>query len=326
MIRPTLVTVFAFVLGTLIGPDAQAQHLWQKPKPLIPAIEIEDLIGVTERTELSQEKHILWVWSYDAWHRPGAHDYERVRDLMVGLLSKIPNATVSTAYEFPSDPQFERADLICLYLHLPPLTPTHYQKLGAYLDRGGALVSIHESCIIRPSKEGKTLAQYLGRAWNEGQSRWGALFENIRIDNQHPIFRNFPQTIRLSDEFYWNLHQHPTGVDVLATSPAGPHGDSKKPATAEELDGQHWPVVWTYQRGQGRVFGTTIGHNTFSYYDPEFRLMLFRGMAWALTEDPAPFMPLVTDGIINESGQIGTTDDMRDWEGKRRGPEDLDAQ
>ena len=326
MIRPTLVTVVAFVLGTLIGLDAGAQHLWQEPKPPIPASKIEELIGAAEKTELSQERHILWVWGYDAWHRPGAHDYERVRDLMVGLLSKIPNATISTAYEFPSDHQFEQADLVCLYLHLPQLTPEQYQRLGAYLDRGGALVSIHESCIIRPSNAGKTLAEYLGRAWNEGQSQWGALFHDIQIDNQHPIFRNFPPTIQFVDEFYWNLHQHPKGVEVIATSPAGPDGDSKKPATSEELDGQEWPVVWTYLREQGRVFGTTIGHNTFSYYDPEFRLMLFRGMAWALNEDPAPFMPLVTDGITNESGLIGTTDDLRDWQDKQRGPEKLGAQ
>lgn len=76
------------------------------------------------------------------------------------------------------------------------------------------------------------------------------------------------------------------------------------------------PIFWTLQSSQGRVFGTTLGHNTFSYYDPELRIVLFRVMR----EAPDPWMPLVFQGITNEQGMVGTSDDMRDWDGKLRAP------
>ena len=79
-------------------------------------------------------------------------------------------------------------------------------------------------------------------------------------------------------------------------------------------------MFWTLEMGEGRVFGTTTGHNTFTYYDPEFRIVLFRAMAWAMKEKPAPFMPLVFEGITNDKGMVGTVDDMRDWQGKLRAP------
>ena len=77
-------------------------------------------------------------------------------------------------------------------------------------------------------------------------------------------------------------------------------------------------MFWIYELGEGKVFGTTTGHHTFTYYDPEFRILLFRAMAWAVDEKPDPFMPLVFDGITNDEGLVGITEDLRYWEGKRR--------
>ena len=79
-------------------------------------------------------------------------------------------------------------------------------------------------------------------------------------------------------------------------------------------------MFWTLEAGRGRVFGTTTGHNTFTYYDPEFRIVLFRALAWAAKENPDPFMKLVFEGITSEKGTVGITDDMRGWKGKLRGP------
>ena len=73
-----------------------------------------------------------------------------------------------------------------------------------------------------------------------------------------------------------------------------------------------------FELGKGKVFGTTTGHNTFTYYDPLFRIILFRAMAWVINEKPDPFMPLVFDGITNDEDMVGTTDTMRNWKGKRR--------
>jgi hypothetical protein len=43
-----------------------------------------------------------------------------------------------------------------------------------------------------------------------------------------------------------------------------------------------------------------------------------RSIAWALNEAPAPFMPLVFEGITDDDEMVGTTDDMLDYENRAR--------
>ncbi|WP_018968671.1 ThuA domain-containing protein [Rubritalea marina] len=296
-----------------------AQHRWQQPKKPIPLAQVQDMIGPVEVVEPSCDLNILWVWGYDRPHAPGNHDYTRVRDLMSGLLASVPRCSVETVYEFPSAEQFEAADAICFYLHLPPLSDAQYQQLRQFIKDGGAVMAIHESMIMRPTNDGKRLCECFGAAWDEGRSKWGALFADVEVKKEHPIFRGFPDTIRLVDEFYWDLHQQSEGVDVIGEVRAGPTGHSRKQVEASKLSVDRHPVFWTYSLGEGRVFATSAGHNTFSYYDPEFRLILFRGLAWALRQKADPWMPLVTEGITKD-GMVGTTDDMRDWGQKPRGP------
>jgi hypothetical protein len=49
-----------------------------------------------------------------------------------------------------------------------------------------------------------------------------------------------------------------------------------------------------------------------------YPLLLMRGIAWTLKEDPAPFMPLVFHGIANDKGLVGTTDSMLDYKNRRQ--------
>jgi len=45
--------------------------------------------------------------------------------------------------------------------------------------------------------------------------------------------------------------------------------------------GRAAPVVWTKSWGRGRVFYVALGHNSESCDDPNFKLLLCRGTAWA---------------------------------------------
>ena len=74
----------------------------------------------------------------------------------------------------------------------------------------------------------------------------------------------------------------------------------------------------TYTSGKGRVFGTTTGHYTYTYFDPMYRLILLRGIAWSLREDPAPFMALVFHGITNEQGLVDTTETMMNYRNRKK--------
>jgi type 1 glutamine amidotransferase len=236
---------------------------------------------------------------------------------MMDLLSQVSNVTVEEVFHFPSDEQFEKADLLVMYLHLPQLTNSQYASFKKYVNNGGGVVSLHETAIMRPASDGKKLSECLGSAWNEGTSKWGAIFDKVNIDNVHPIFEGFPKKITINDEFYWDLYQEES-IQVLGTVRTGPDGDSDGPVAEDLLSDEESPVFWIYEFGQGRVFGTTTAHHTFTFYDPEFRIILFRAIAWAVDEKPDPFMPLVFEGITNDEGMVGITEDLRYWEGKRR--------
>lgn len=316
MILRLLSLQISFLLASSMS---HAQHDWQKPKPMIRKDALEKIIGPLKEKEPSRELNILWVWGYDKHHSPGAHDYLRVRDLMTGLLKKVPRVTVDTAYQFPSKEQFKKADLLVMYLHLPQLSDEQYQDFRQYVQRGGGVVALHETAIMRPASDGKKLAKCLGMAWDEGRSEWGAIFEDIAIENDHLIFKGFPDKLRIVDEFYWKLNKL-DGVKVLGTVRTGPPRHSRGPLPLEKLSKEPSPMFWTLHSGKGRVFGTTTGHNTFTYYDPEFRIILFRAMSWAMREKADPFLPLVFEGITKEAGTVGTIHDFRDWKGKLRGP------
>jgi len=312
--------ILSLLIVLMLSVPVHAQHNWQKPKPLMAKADVEKIIGPLTSKEPSKDLHVLWVWGYDPNHAPGAHDYERVRDLMTGLLAKVPRVKIETAYEFPTKEQFAKADLMVMYLHLPQLKDEQYADFEAYIQRGGGVVALHETAIMRPASDGKKLARCLGMSWDEGRSQWGAIFEDITIRNDHAIFAGFGKTLTLVDEFYWDLIRKEEGVDVLGTVRTGPPGDSPGPVPASNLSKVASPVFWTMESGKGRVFGTSMGHNTFSYYDPELRIILFRAMAWAVREKQDPFMPLVFDGITNDKDMVGTTDEMRNWKGKLRKP------
>lgn len=295
----------------------EGQHLYQLPKPLQKKADLDKIIGTLTTSIPSRDLRVLWVYGYDEHHIAGAHDYVKVKDLMQRLLIKVPGVTVRSVFHFPTQAEFEGADLVIMYLHLPQLEKYQYRQLRNFVEEGGGLISLHETAIMRPKKEGKKLSKCLGFAWKEGTSKWGAIHDDINIDNQHEIFKGFPKKLTIIDEFYWDLFKRKS-VKILGTVRTGENGNSEAPMDKALLSKKESPMFWTYEYGKGRIFGTTTGHHTFTYYDPEFRIALFRAIGWVLKEKPDPFMPLVFVGITNENGMVGTTDDMRYWEGKRR--------
>ena len=53
------------------------------------------------------------------------------------------------------------------------------------------------------------------------------------------------------------------------------------------VDGEARPLIWTQQKGKGRIFASIPGHYTRTLNDPLFRALLLRGIAWAAGENPA---------------------------------------
>jgi len=56
---------------------------------------------------------------------------------------------------------------------------------------------------------------------------------------------------------------------------------------AADMEGQARPLMWTFQKGEGRVFASIIGHYTWTLDDPLLRILALRGVAWAAGEPVA---------------------------------------
>jgi type 1 glutamine amidotransferase len=92
----------------------------------------------------------------------------------------------------------------------------------------------------------------------------------IKISSsEHPITRGL-QDFELKDELYYNL-QMKHKVDPLATT---------------EYSNGTWPVAWTREYGEGRVFHTPLGHRGFKpgsedpIQNPNLQKLLIQGIDW----------------------------------------------
>ncbi len=227
------------------------------------------------------------------------------------LKSGAPGVSVETAWDWPSSQQFENADLIVAF------SVIHWNRerngeLAEFLSRGGGLVIIHMSCVVA---EGTGLEDsvndLIGLNWHWDYTRWrhGPLNLDITQVN-HPICLGLPERIYFWDEAYWPLYGDRSRVNILATSKetVGNFAIRKEDGTIDfsnmaaiqqkwpEEPTQDEPILWTYEYGKGRIFGSILGHYSWTFDDPFFRILVLRGMAWAAGESPYRFDPLVLRG------------------------------
>jgi len=182
------------------------------------------------------------------------------------------------------------------------------------------VVSIHESCIIRPIDRAQKLADCIGCSWKGNkESRWSKFSRNepLFLDTKHPVFAGLPKSIRFNDESYWNMIQRDK-VEVVGAVVTAANSEKQSFAEVLRSKGVRGQAFWTYTSGKGRVFGTTTGHFTYTYHDPMYRLLLARGIAWALEEKPGAFIPIVFDGITDDKGMVGTRDTMMNYRNRKK--------
>ncbi|MBL8796896.1 MAG: ThuA domain-containing protein [Planctomycetia bacterium] len=182
-----------------------------------------------------------------------------------------PGVTVQTAQRWPSEEQFQKADVIVAYCYLL-WTPERREQLRRYLEKGGGLVVIHAATWTKP-KPSEEVADLLGvggfRSWRHGTVRL-----EIKTES-HSICRGLPRFVTLSDdEAYWPPAPAKQQMTVLAAVVAV-NGSEQ----GFEKEGQ--PLFWSYSPGKGKVLGVVLGHAAKTFDDPFFRLLVLRGLAWA---------------------------------------------
>jgi type 1 glutamine amidotransferase len=46
------------------------------------------------------------------------------------------------------------------------------------------------------------------------------------------------------------------------------------------VDGADRPLIWTFERGKGKVFVSVPAHYTWTWQDPVFEALIWRAIAW----------------------------------------------
>jgi type 1 glutamine amidotransferase len=91
----------------------------------------------------------------------------------------------------------------------------------------------------------------------------------------HPIVKGLPaKWLHTQDELYDRLRGPAQNLNVLATAFADP---------SKRGSGHHEPMLMTIDYGKGRVFHTTLGHDTVSMNCVGFKTTFLRGSEWSAT-------------------------------------------
>jgi type 1 glutamine amidotransferase len=255
--------LLAFLLTRPLEPAAlEAPN--PPPPPPRPRAALRSVAGAREVAPAAAQPLRVLLVAGPKDHGPGEHDYPLWQKRWAKLLSLAENVTVATAMGWPKPEQFATADVAVFYSNNAGWVPERAAELDAFQQRGGGLVYLHYA--VDGHRHVEALSERIGLAWRGGHSRFrhGALDLKFH-DATHPVTRGF-ETVSFVDESYWNLIGDPARVRLLASGVE---------------DGAARPLLWTREAGRGRVFVSILGHYTWTFDDPLFRLLVLRGMAWA---------------------------------------------
>lgn len=209
-------------------------------------------------------------------HGKDQHDYPVWQKAWNLLLEKSQATTVQDAWLWPSDDQFAWADVIIFYFWNHDWNDTKYAQLDAFQKRGGGVVVLHSATIEdnAPLK----LAERIGLAAQPQTVKYRHMpFELQFVDREHAITSGLPKKLQFLDEPYWPMIGDLKKIHVLAN--------------AVDIDGADRPMIWTCERGGGRVFASIAGHYTWTLDDPMFRLIILRGIAWSCHRESSLLLP-----------------------------------
>jgi type 1 glutamine amidotransferase len=242
-----------------------------------------------KQRSVSKKRIVTFMWSKND-HAKGTHSYRAFAEKWKGLLDKVDNVSCELVNGFPKSEQWDKTDLMVVYLTQKFLSDEQYATIDKFQKRGGAMMVIHQGLVHR--KHGDKWADRIGFAYSFQKpviSRWERHKETITLDTDSGIFKGFPKTIQYNDELYWFLVKGRQGkITVL--------GHTRFPKQRKG-DKTQSPVFWTVEHGNGidqaRVFACVIAHNDTIHDNAHFRIALLRATAWCLKEPFEPFKPLV---------------------------------
>ncbi|MGE3541277.1 MAG: ThuA domain-containing protein [Candidatus Tectimicrobiota bacterium] len=160
------------------------------------------------------------------------------------------------------------------------LSSSELDGMKDFIRSGKGFVCLHIATCV--PKSWPDYHDITGGGWITGSSfhpPYGAFTVNVSAP-QHPGVRGVSD-FTTNDELYMGLavgEGNEVFLTASATSGTYPWGPERKP---KEMPGGTFPLGWTRQYGQGKVFVLLLGHDGRSFQTPEFQQMVLNGVEWA---------------------------------------------
>lgn len=189
----------------------------------------------------------------------------------------------------------EDYDVVLLNYNGPRFPQTAEAALEAFVASGKGFAAFHQASygtffgmelrgghwIAGPAGTGwQAFPRMIGAHWapaDIGHAR-RAVFAVDWTGPEHPVSRGLQRSFVANDELYHKLKLD-SSAQVLADAMSRPEIGGT---------GKREPQIWTNRFGQGRVFFTTLGHDTEAWYQTGLMQALARGLEWAATGDVSP--------------------------------------
>ncbi|MCB1085753.1 MAG: ThuA domain-containing protein [Verrucomicrobiae bacterium] len=276
--------------------DGQNNHAWQQTTPVLTAIleqsgRFEVAISTSppaapkapaQPKEKTPESLAAWKVAYQKWE---------VEKAAVEQDGKAAWAAWR--------PDFASHDVVMSNYNGEPWPEAVRQALESYVGGGGGFVAVHAANNSHPEwkayNEMIAVGGWGGRSELSGpylrlrEGSWtkdmtagrggshGAKHEFLveTREPEHPIMKGLPtKWLHATDELYDRLRGPAKAVTVLASAYSDP---------ATNGSGENEPMLMVIDYGKGRVFHTTLGHDTTAMGDVGFQETLKRGTEWAAT-------------------------------------------
>ena len=161
------------------------------------------------------------------------------------------------------------------------LTEAEQDGMKAFIRSGKGFICLHiATCVPAAWPE---YHEITGGGWMTGKSfhpPYGEFTVNVSAPDHSAVcnLSNF----KIHDELYMGLaFRDDNDVFITAEAAGGtyPWGPERQPT---HMPGGTFPLGWTRQYGDGKVFVLLLGHDGKSFTSPEFQQIVLNGVDWAI--------------------------------------------
>ncbi len=156
-----------------------------------------------------------------------------------------------------------------------PLSPAQKAGLLAFVKSGRGFVGVHsatDTLYTWPDYLELIGGYFNGHPWHQS-----ATVKVVAPAN--PLIVGLPRVFALSDEIYQiSDFQYRSSEVLLTLDPSSV--DLGAAGVHPRFYG--WPLAWSRNYGEGRVFYTALGHEAAVWQDERFQRLLLNGIRWAM--------------------------------------------